>query len=134
VVGKHAGYPFYTIGQRKGIVALGKPYYVTEIRPDTNTIVIGPEEALFHSRFRVRGLNLVKYAELPAEGLPVMAKIRYNTPAAPAYVRQIDAHTVEVQFSQPEKAIAPGQAAVFYEDDDVVGGGWIHTVLPNATA
>lgn len=128
IVGRHEGYPFYTIGQRKGLPAMGEPYYVTEIRPETNTVVIGREEELFHSRFTVQGVNLVKYAELPAEGLEAETKIRYKTPASPSHITPLTDSRMEVLYTEPVKAITPGQSAVFYEGDDVLGGGWIQTI------
>ncbi len=129
VVGQHSGYPFYTIGQRKGLPAFGKPFYVTAIRPETNTVVIGTEEDLFNTRFTVRGMSLVKYAELPTEGIDTETKIRYKDPGSPARVYQTGASSAEVLFAGPVKSITPGQSAVFYEGDDVVGGGWIGNIV-----
>jgi len=126
VVGTHKGYPYYTIGQRKGLVAMGEPYFVTAIHPETNTVVIGREDELFRDTLRVKGLNMVKWAELPAEGHAGMTKIRYKDPGMPSLVRPfLDGHHAEVRFTEPVKAIAPGQSAVFYDGEDVVGGGWI---------
>lgn len=125
VVGEHKGYPYYTIGQRKGLVAMGEPYYVTDIRPEENKVVIGKEEELYRETLKVVGLNLVKYAQLPEEGHIGNTKIRYNDPGKPAMIRQLDDRTAEAHFSEPVKAVAPGQACVFYEGEDVVGGGWI---------
>lgn len=127
IVGKHHGYPYYTIGQRKGILAMGEPYYVTHIDPETNTVCIGKEEELFERRLIVRGLNMVKYDKI-SEEIKAISKIRYNTPGSESLVRQIDSEHAEIIFSLPVKAIAPGQAAVFYEENDVIGGGWIHKV------
>ena len=124
IVGKHNGYPFYTIGQRKGIVAMGEPYYVVQIIPETNTIVIGREEELFSRSLLVKQLNLIKYQKLPAE-LSVTTKIRYRDAGSESIVVPKNAHEAAVYFSDPVKSITPGQAAVFYEDNDVVGGGWI---------
>lgn len=124
VVGRHEGYPFYTIGQRKKLPAMGEPYYVIRIEPETNTVVIGKEIDLDGSRMRVRQLNLSKYAALPDE-LETITKIRYKDSGAPATVYQLDDTHAEVIFHQAVKSITPGQAAVFYEGDDVVGGGWI---------
>lgn len=130
VVGRHRGYPFYTIGQRKGLVAMGTPHYVTEIRPETNTVVIGPVDELQRSRFTVKGLNLLKYKTLPEEGIEVACKIRYNSEPQPASLQQTGPATAEVEFAAPVQAIAPGQAAVFFHGPEVVGGGWIDRVLP----
>jgi tRNA-specific 2-thiouridylase len=125
VVGQHAGYPYYTVGQRKGLPALGEPFFVLEIRPETNTVVIGREDELFSHALRVKGLNLVKWSEIPAEGHSGITKIRYKDAGMPSLVRQLDDQHVEVRFTDAVKAIAPGQSAVFYDGDDVVGGGWI---------
>jgi len=130
VVGKHQGYPYYTIGQRKGIVAMGEPYYVTQIDPETNTVYIGKEDELYERRLTVRGLNMVKYDNVWEE-TPAISKIRYNTPGSPSLVRQLDDHHAEIFFDSPVKAIAPGQAAVFYDENDVIGGGWIEIVGNN---
>lgn len=127
VVGKHKGYPYYTIGQRKGIVAMGEPYYVTFIDPETNTVVIGKEDELFQHRMRVRGVNLVKYAALPDE-VAAVTKIRYKDAGSPSVLHPVDGQHVDVTFPSPVRAITPGQSAVFYEGDDVLGGGWIKTV------
>lgn len=126
VVGKHEGYPFYTIGQRKGLkIALGYPVFVTEIRKETNEVVLGTEEYLKKNGMVVSKLNLQKYASIPEGGLESLTKIRYKDQGEMAFIRQTDADKIEVEFSQPVSAIAPGQAAVFYEGDDVIGGGWI---------
>lgn len=127
VVGKHKGYPYYTIGQRKGLVAMGEPYFVTQIIPETNTVVIGKEDALLEQRMRVRGLNLIKYPELH-EDMPALTKIRYKDAGTESLLQPVDDKHVDVIFSTPVKAITPGQSAVFYEGDDVLGGGWIKTV------
>ncbi len=125
-LGRHRGYPYYTIGQRKGLgIALGEPMYVTEIRPETNTVVLGGEEELIRNGMRVGKVNLMKYAELPEEGLEVVTKVRYRDAGTLSTVRPVGAE-VEVQFHANAKGIAPGQSAVFYEGDDVVGGGIIY--------
>lgn len=128
VVGQHEGYPFFTIGQRKGLVAMGEPYYVVDIQPETNTVVIGRQADLADRRLEVRNVNLNKYAQLPEVGLPAITKIRYNDPGSPSWVRPLEPGRVEVIFEEPVRAATPGQAAVFYEDDDVLGGGWIDRV------
>lgn len=124
VVGKHKGYPYYTIGQRKGLVAMGEPYFVTRIEPETNTVVIGKEEELLGQSLTVRGLNLVKYGEL-REDIPAWVKIRYKDPGSAGVLHQLDAQHLRVIFEEPVKAISPGQSAVFYEGEDLLGGGWI---------
>jgi tRNA-uridine 2-sulfurtransferase len=126
VVGKHEGYPFYTIGQRKGLgIALGYPIFVTEIRKETNEVILGTEEYLKKNAMHVGKLNLQKYDKLPESGLFTTTKVRYKDPGEAATIKQIGEDKIEVIFDFSVSAIAPGQAAVFYEKDDVVGGGWI---------
>lgn len=127
-VGRHEGYPFYTIGQRKGLPAMGKPYYVTDILPETNTVVIGEEDDLFHTRFTVRGMNLVKYDQMPDGGLEAWTKIRYKDEGSASHVTQTGPATAAIKFAGGVKSITPGQSAVFYEGEDVIGGGWIDKV------
>ncbi|GIV58518.1 MAG: tRNA-specific 2-thiouridylase MnmA [Rhodothermaceae bacterium] len=128
VVGRHEGYPFYTIGQRHGLnLALGYPVYVTHIDPATNTITVGPREELLQQRLTARGLNLIKYGRLDEER-PAVGKIRYKDEGAPCLVRQTGEDELEVHFAEARRAITPGQALVLYEGEDVLGGGWIHTV------
>lgn len=125
VVGKHQGYPFYTVGQRKGLgIALGYPVYVTEIRPDTNTIVVGPAEELKSRGMRIRNVNFIKYPGL-SETVEGVSTIRANHEGAMSQIRQTGDDEVEVVFHHGVDAIAPGQSAVFYEGDDVIGGGHI---------
>lgn len=125
VLGRHEGYPFYTVGQRKGLgIALGEPMFVTEIRPDTNTVVLGREDELIRNSMMVGKVNLMKYAALPAKGLETLTKVRYRDAGALSTLRAVGAD-VEVQFHANVKGIAPGQSAVFYEGEDVVGGGII---------
>jgi tRNA-specific 2-thiouridylase len=129
VVGTHQGYPFYTIGQRKGLPAMGVPYYVVRIDPETNTVYIGTEEHLFENTLTVRGLNLLKYDLIPEQGIPVIAQIRYNDSGTEAILYPgATPDTARAIFTQPVKAITPGQSAVFYEGDEVVAGGWIQTI------
>lgn len=127
-VGRHEGYPFYTIGQRHGLgLALGAPVYVLHIDPATNTITVGPRAALAQQTLTARGLNLVKYADLREER-PAVGKVRYKDEGAPCLVRQTEADTLEVAFAHARRAVTPGQSLVLYEGDDVLAGGWIHTV------
>ena len=125
VIGEHKGYPFYTIGQRKGLgMAFGQPMFVTEIRPESNTVVLGTEDELIRNSMKVGKVNLMKYAEV-ADGLEVVTKVRYRDNGTYSLLHPID-QGVEVEFLANVKGIAPGQSAVFYEGDDVVGGGIIH--------
>ena len=124
ILGQHKGYPFYTIGQRKGLdIALGKPAFVTHINPDTNTVILGDEEDLEKEEMRVGKINWIKYDSLPAE-TEVLTKIRYKDKGSLSAIRPEGAD-VMVRFYEKAKGIAPGQSAVFYEGDDVIGGGII---------
>lgn len=124
VIGKHSGYPFYTIGQRKGLgIALGKPMFVTKIIPETNTVVLGPPEELQQSKMLVGGINMIKYDAVP-DGMEAVTKIRYKDPGSES-ILHVKKDLVEVHFDHSVNSIAPGQSAVFYEGDDVVGGGII---------
>lgn len=124
VMGKHQGYPFYTIGQRKGLgMAFGQPMFVTEIRKDTNEVVLGVDKDLFRDGMIVSKLNLQKYDRISGP-LETVTKVRYKDPGTPATISQ-EGDKVEVLFHEGVSAIAPGQAAVFYDGDDVIGGGWI---------
>lgn len=125
VVGQHAGYPFYTVGQRKGLgIALGYPVYVTEIRKDQNQVVLGMFDELARDGMYVSKLNMAKYADLQGQKLDTITKVRYSDPGTPAVIEQAG-DTMKVFFGKGVHAIAPGQAAVFYEGNDVIGGGWI---------
>jgi tRNA-specific 2-thiouridylase len=126
VLGKHKGYPFYTIGQRKGLeIAVGEPLYVISIHPETNTVVLGKEEELNRKGMLVRGLNMGKYAELTSP-IDAVTKIRYKNAGTASTLYQ-EGNRMKVIFDADVKGIAPGQSAVFYEGDDVVGGGWIES-------
>ncbi|KAA5547739.1 tRNA 2-thiouridine(34) synthase MnmA [Adhaeribacter rhizoryzae] len=125
VVGKHEGYPFYTIGQRKGLgVALGFPAYVTRIEKDKNRVILGNYNDLAKNAMTVGKLNLSKYADLWGKPTETVTKVRYNDGGTPAVIEQVEDKML-VQFKEGVHAIAPGQAAVFYEGNDVIGGGWI---------
>jgi tRNA-specific 2-thiouridylase len=127
VVGKHEGYPFYTIGQRKGLgIALGYPVFVTAIDKTNNRVVLGVEKDLLRTAMTVKGLNLSKYPDLVGKPLETTTKIRYNDDGSPALIEQFG-DEMRVYFHEPVKSIAPGQAAVFYEGEDMLGGGWIQT-------
>jgi len=128
-IGEHDGYPFYTIGQRRGLnVAVGEPVFVTEIRSGDNTIVVGRKEELLHRRFSVHSVSMQKYA-FPTEPLRVHAKIRYKDSAAPATLIPQDDGSIIVEFDEPKHSITPGQSTVWYESADVVGGGIIQSIL-----
>ena len=125
VVGSHEGYPFYTVGQRKGLgIALGYPVYVTEIQKETNRVVLGTFDELSRDGMYVKNLNLQKYPEIPLGKLDTITKVRYNDLGNPAIIEQIG-DIMKIYFGNGVNSIAPGQAAVFYEGDDIIGGGWI---------
>ncbi|MDX2194854.1 MAG: tRNA 2-thiouridine(34) synthase MnmA [Cytophagales bacterium] len=125
ILGQHEGYPFYTVGQRKGLgVALGYPAFVTEIRKHSNEVVLGTAEGLERNGMWVSKLNLQKYSHLP-QPIEAVTKIRYKDQGTESQLVQTDSDRIEVRFYTKVNAIAPGQAAVFYEGDDMIGGGWI---------
>jgi len=124
IIGKHRGYPFYTIGQRKGLdITFGKPVYVTGIDPNTNTVVLGEEKDLEQSEAVVGKINMMKY-DLVSAGMEANTKIRYKDKGGLSNLFP-EGNTVKVRFYEQVKSIAPGQSAVFYEGDDVIGGGII---------
>lgn len=131
IVGEHQGIHHYTIGQRRGLgVALGSPRYVVAIRPETHTVVIGENHELFSSKFLVTNLNFMTI-ERVTEPISVHVKIRYRHTAAPATIFPTDAQDeVLVVLEHPQRAVTPGQSAVFYDDDLVLGGGIIQTSVP----
>ena len=126
VIGKHQGYPFYTIGQRKGLgVAFGAPKFVTAIHPETNTVVLGDLDDLIKNEMEVFQVNSMKYDTIPS-GLEVVTKIRYKDPGTISEIYHNPVNqSVRVNFLANVTGIAPGQSAVFYENDDLVGGGII---------
>lgn len=124
ILGSHEGYPFYTIGQRKGLGGGFKtPMFVTEIRPETNTVVLGEVDDLIRNGMRVGQLNLMKYGHI-ADGQEAVTQVRYNDPGTMSSLK-MDGGSVYVDFYAHVRGIAPGQSAVFYENDDVIGGGII---------
>ncbi len=126
VLGKHQGYPFYTIGQRKGLgIALGRPVYVTEIDPDSNTVTLGDLENLQETGMWVRNLNMQKYASIDGP-METITQIRSHHAGASATIEMDQANDLmQVRFHEGVDAITPGQSAVFYEGEDVIGGGHI---------
>ncbi|MDR1028062.1 MAG: tRNA 2-thiouridine(34) synthase MnmA, partial [Clostridiales Family XIII bacterium] len=124
-LGEHGGVIRYTIGQRKGLGASwGKPMYVTEIRPETNEVVLGNGDALFRKELTAGDINLLASARI-ASPLRVYAKIRSGSEAAPASVVQTGDDEIKVIFDEPQRAVTKGQAVVLYDGDIVVGGGVI---------
>lgn len=133
VIGKHKGYPFFTIGQRRGIgTGFGKPMYVLSTNPKTNQVVIGEEKDLFSVSFTASKLNLVKYAILPDEGLKALIKIRYNGNGYPGSIYPVSENVVKVVFDEPQKSVTPGQSSVFYDESGCVIGGAIIDNITNS--
>lgn len=129
LLGNHEGYPFFTIGQRKGLgIAFGKPMFVTEIIPEENTVVLGEIDDLLRNGLVVYKTNSLKYKNIP-NGIEARTMIRYNDPGALATLSNNERGEVVVEFQANVKGVAPGQSAVFYEGDDVIGGGIIHRSL-----
>ena len=129
ILGQHKGYPFYTIGQRKGLdITFGKPVYVTAINPNNNTVVLGDEEDLEKNEMMVGKINLLKYDTI-TPGMEAVTKIRYKDQGTLSNLYPANGQ-VKVQFYENAKGIAPGQSAVFYEGDDVIGGGIIQRTDP----
>lgn len=127
VVGTHQGYPFYTIGQRKGLgIAFGYPVFVTGIDKENNRVILGKDIDLMKNAMTVNQLRLMKYESLEGRNIETVTKVRYKDAGTPAVISQIG-DEIHVRFHEYVSAIAPGQAAVFYEGDDVVGGGWIQS-------
>jgi tRNA-specific 2-thiouridylase len=129
ILGQHEGYPFYTIGQRRGLnIPMGKPVYVTHIDPKTNTITIGEKEDLMESTLIAKELNFIKYDKVPNGEMEITGAIRYNDSGAYGIMTQLGEDEMKVHFPAGREAITPGQAIVCYEGDDVVAGGWIKKV------
>lgn len=125
VIGRHKGIIHYTVGQRKGLnLSMGKPVFVTEIRPETNEVVVGDNADCFSKELIAKHINYTPMEKRP-DSFRCNGKIRYAHKGAPCTVETIDEDTVKVTFDEPQRAITPGQAVVFYEEDYVVGGGVI---------
>ena len=125
VLGKHKGIIHYTVGQRKGLgIALGARTFVKEIRPETNEVVLASNEELFSDVLYASRINFMSIETLQ-QPMEVMAKIRYNHKGAKATIELVEEDVVKVTFAEPQRAITPGQAVVWYDGDIVVGGGTI---------
>ena len=124
VVGQHRGIQFYTIGQRKGLGSFGKPMYVVKIDPSANTIVIGSKDDLKVDRLTASCANFISIPKLD-RSMKVTVKIRYNDPGSEGIASPLSDDRFEIAFSQPRIAVTPGQAAVLYDGDTLLGGGWI---------
>lgn len=125
VIGQHRGITHYTIGQRRGLhLPMGHRVFVTGIRTETNEVVVGENEELFKNRLCAENLNFMSVPGIDAE-TRVTAKIRYNHKGAPAVIRMMETDRIECIFDEPQRAATPGQAVVFYDGENVLGGGTI---------
>ncbi len=125
VIGRHSGVHNFTVGQRKGLgFAAGKPLYVLSIDPEKNRVVVGDDESLRTTSFAVAGTNWVSIAP-PSSPIRASAKIRHKHEPASATIEAIGENSARITFDAPQRAVTPGQAAVFYDGDVVLGGGWI---------
>ncbi len=125
ILGRHQGLAHYTVGQRKGLnLAMGQPVFVRELRPETNEVVLGKSEDVFSDHLYANRLNFMAMDDLLGE-LKVTAKIRYSHKGAPCTIRKTAQDEVLCSFEEPQRAITPGQAVVFYHEDYVVGGATI---------
>jgi tRNA-specific 2-thiouridylase len=125
VIGEHGGIHNFTVGQRKGLgVATGSPLYVIEIKGDKRQVVVGQQEHLYSTALHARKVNLIAVEKL-TQPVAVEVKIRHRHHAAPATVEACGEDEVKITFDEPQRAITPGQAAVFYQNETVLGGGWI---------
>jgi tRNA-specific 2-thiouridylase len=127
VIGRHSGVHNYTIGQRKGLgFATGKPIYVLAIDPERNRVIVGEDEALRATRLEIENVNWISIAE-PVTNLRAEVKIRHKHEPAPATVEALPGLRARMTFDVPQRAITPGQAAVIYDGDTVLAGGWIRS-------
>ena len=124
-IGTHAGIHRYTIGQRRGIgIADERPLYVISVDAPTNRVTVGSQEELLSSEFTAAGVNWIAIAE-PDEQVRAGVRVRYRHSPAPATITTMPNQRARIVFDEPQRAITPGQATVFYRGDEVVGGGWI---------
>jgi tRNA-specific 2-thiouridylase len=131
VLGTHEGVASYTIGQRRGLgIAAGKPIYVTKLDAASNTVTVGPREELLSAGLVADQVNWLSDPPQPVHaGVRAEVQIRYMHTAAPGLIRVLSNGDVEATFGEPQTAVTPGQAAVFYRDDIVLGGGWIREAV-----
>ncbi len=129
LLGSHQGIHSYTIGQRRGLgIAAPYPYYVLSLDCQRNRVVAGKKEELLASGLEASGMNWISFPDLKEE-VEALVQIRSRHPGAPAVIFPQGEKRVEVQFQVPQKSVTPGQAAVFYRGDEVLGGGWIERTL-----
>ena len=129
VLGQHKGLPFYTIGQREGLgISVGRPLYVMKLDVPSNTLVVGEKEDVFSEAMLVREVTWVN-GQAPAFPAKADVKIRYKHKEDSAHLEADASGRIRVRFDEAQSAITPGQAAVFYQDDRVLGGGVIHQAV-----
>lgn len=130
-LGKHDGYIYYTIGQRKGLgVARGIPLYVNKVNPQTKEVVLGQKCQIMSKKMLVEKVNFCSVEPYDAgSAFEAQVKIRYKHPKSPAKIKVLNNNEIEVEFKEPQPAITPGQAACFYNEDTLLGGGWIKSVI-----
>ena len=134
VLGRHTGIHRYTIGQRRGLgIADAKPLYVLNVDAANNRVVVGYDNDLSSDEFTAAGVNWIAF-DNPIEAVRAEVRVRYRHTAAPATITPLSTNRVSVSFDEPQRAITPGQATVFYRGDEVVGGGWIVKSEPPAVA
>lgn len=126
VIGEHQGLHHYTIGQRRGInIPASEPYYVIRIDAEQNRLVVGFKQDAFSDTSHVEDIQWIH--EPPPQPIRVMTRIRYRHKAAPSQLTPLGEHAARIRFETPQSAVTPGQAAVFYDGDEVLGMGWIRT-------
>lgn len=129
IIGEHQGIIRYTVGQRKGVgIAMGERRYVTRIDQSTNTVYIGDDNGLYHDCFEVTDPNWISVSDMQ-ESFDAKVKIRYKHKPAKAVVKPLSKWHLEIKFNRPQRAITPGQLAVFYQKEQVVGSAWIERVI-----
>ncbi len=125
VVGEHSGIHNFTVGQRKGLgLATGSPLYVIQIKGDAHQVIVGQQEDLYTRTLRTHRVNVISVEDLQ-EPMRATVKIRHRHEGAAALIEKTGDDAIQVTFDQPQRAVTPGQAAVFYDNDVVIGGGWI---------
>jgi tRNA-specific 2-thiouridylase len=125
VVGRHEGVHRYTVGQRRGLGGSRQlPLYVVRVEPEENRVVVGESAELLRSEFTAAGVNWVAFDE-PRESVRADVRVRYRHQESPAAVTPLGGGRVRVRFDEPQRAVTPGQATVFYRGEEVLGGGWI---------
>ena len=125
IVGKHEGYPFYTVGQRKGLGGgFPEPMYVVDIKADDNELAVGKINDLLHTEFIIENFNLISIDKI-SEGIQSKIKIRYNDDGHAGTIYPLENNLLRIKFDNPQKSITPGQSAVFFDGGKVLGGGII---------